>query len=452
MKSLMLTLVVSLLEPSGAWEESLALEARGDLAGALALIDGQWRQKPSARLALRRGWLSMQQKRYDRAATAYEDALALSPDSEDAWLGLQWARISREDWSGAAAAGQEALARAPNNAWAAGRHGLTLFMLGEYEDARRHYIKALAAQPENGEFHLGMGYTLARMGEAEASRAACHQARKHLGPDPRVASCLRSSEDEREVWATVSVSRLGYSGAYASESLQAYTVAGGASLSPHWLFWVGNTASTLARQGEDAYNQVAPILTVGWRDRQWSAGASVVPQIFANEDAVDGTRVLIGRGGLSPSGGSPLGADVSLAWTSSPGDDVLQLHPMLRYAPSGALTLGIGPEVQLFPEEAGGVAVLMSGHLELDWRLSGALTARLAGYAGPRRYPVSSQGLSVWTGGERFTAGGALGLDWGATDWLTLGFNVTHDIGDEQYGLSQDFSITGGTLILGVGW
>ncbi|MFN3198896.1 MAG: tetratricopeptide repeat protein [Bradymonadia bacterium] len=455
----LMTALVLMLAPNptheSVWQKSVAMETQGDFAGALKLIEARWLAEPTLPLALRRGWLLMKLEQPAQAVRAYGDALTLAPTSEDALLGLQWAHLSQSDWSGAAQAGRQALEVAPMNAWATGRQGLALFMLGDYDEARTLYVKALAAQPDNGEFHLGMGFTLKALGEVEASATACNHARRLMPEDPRIPECLASTPEGPQVWGAASSSVLFYSGALVGEELVAYTVSAGAALSPNWLIWAGGNASTLARSedsGGEPYNQVAPIAGIGWRDDGWRAGVSVVPYIFANEEEVEGTNVFLGHVGRAPARPGALGADLDVAWTRSPGDDVIQLDPMLHWAVTSRLTLGLGPEIQLFPEESGGVAILLSGHLDLDWRLHPQFGVGLLGYAGPRRYPVTADGLSIWTGGERFTAGVNARLSWQPLPWLEARLAIVHDTGDEQYGVDEAFSITGGTLGLSVSW
>ena len=415
-------------------------------------------------------WAALQAQDFPRAEALYLEATQLQPASEDAWLGLQRARLGREDWRGALDAGQRALALDPESRWAHLRLGLALYMLGDYEAARPHYEAALAAAPDDATARLGLGFTLVQLGHLEAGRRACDQARAARVDAPRVAECLALADAKAE--AGRAHTRLGlvgggfgYAGAGALDSYTVFTATAGGRWPSGFDLWGGLTV--LQAQGADGgatYAQTIPGLGLGWRGtRGWFGVSGAV--LTGNSAAPKGAVATASGGYLNGWGASLSGSGLFMT-----GGLTGQGDAKLLWAPSESLTVALGGRVIASPgpravelalggpggaggamssSSSGGSSSTqldLSASLGLTWRPSRLVELSASGWYGGRRFAVEDQGLSVWSSDEHYVGGYSVGLTLHVHRLLTLSAAFRHDVGDAVAGAPDDFAVVGGTL------
>jgi tetratricopeptide (TPR) repeat protein len=102
--------------------------------------------------------------RYDLAAEAYREALAIEPDHLTARIGLARSLQMLGDLDGAAEHLEKALATAPDDPEVHLALGMLLDQRGEEDDALAHYRRAVAADPDH-RARTYLGHSLMRRGE-----------------------------------------------------------------------------------------------------------------------------------------------------------------------------------------------------------------------------------------------------------------------------------------------
>jgi tetratricopeptide (TPR) repeat protein len=154
-----------------ALAQSFALEARGDLPGALRATERAARAKPSLYFAaLRLAYLQLQLKNYGAAATNYAHAAELAPRSLEALLGRQQALLALERYTDAEPVGRAVLARDADNYLGTSRLAFTLFNLKRYDEAAALYTSVLSLYPSDLEMMTGLGYAELRAGRKRQAR------------------------------------------------------------------------------------------------------------------------------------------------------------------------------------------------------------------------------------------------------------------------------------------
>ena len=394
---------------------------------------------------LARGGAAVAAGHYAEAEAAYTDATHLEPRSEDAWLGLQLARVAREDWEGATLAGARVLVLNPDSFWAHARQAWARFNQGRYANARAQYEAALALSPGDAEMTLGLGFTLARLGDEGGARVRCDAAAAALGDDPRVAACREAAEvaaGKPVVGAALSGTWVGN----AKGSVERVT-SGVVVASVRWpavSLWAGVTASSAAGVGGTSETLGAAHVGVELRAGAFT-GVLAGGLLKSDSSATDGGGFAVARLGVA-AGAWTLG--VRGAVMRLPGGNTAQVDPSLGVR-LGAATLTAGPEVAVVNG-----ATLVSRHLRVDVALSERLGLWASGYYGRREYPVDADGLEFWTGSDRFRGGYRVGLRWTPADWLALSLTWRHDlVKDTQgngYGYGASTSLYGATLGVGV--
>jgi|GEM_PF-2616256 len=394
---------------------------------------------------LSRGWEAVTAGRYAEAEAAYSEATVLEPRSEDAWLGLQLARMSREDWAGAAEAGARALALNPQSYWAQSRQAWVTFNRGELGAARTHYEAALALSPGDAEMTLGLAFTLAGLGDVEAAASRCDEAGRALGDDPRVAACRQAAEAADPgpiVAAALSGTWLGNAKGTVERVASVTAVA-----SVRWseaTLWAGGTVSDVIGLGATPESLGAAHLGVELRLGAFT-GALAGALLRSDNDATDGGGVATARVAWT-AGAWTLGVRGGL--TLLPSVTAEQVDPFVSLR-LGAVTLTAGPEIAFVDDER-----LVSGHLRVDVALSERLGMWASGYYGDRQNPVDSDGLAFWTASDRFLGGYRAGLRWAASDAVALSLTWRHDVVKTDQGNGNGYgsssSLYGGTLGVGV--
>ena len=133
---------------------------------------GHGHEADAAREAYARGAAAVGERRFADAADAFEQALALSPDGNDARLRLGWVRLETGDARGALTAFDAVLERAPNTAGARVGAGLARLALGQHDAGVRLLEAALVLNPEPVRAHFALGRAYESRGDT--ARAAEH--------------------------------------------------------------------------------------------------------------------------------------------------------------------------------------------------------------------------------------------------------------------------------------
>jgi tetratricopeptide (TPR) repeat protein len=410
------------------------------LAVGLALAAPEWQ------VALSEGWALLQAGDAAAAAQRYEHAAELRPDSEDAWLGLQLARIVTEEWDEAGRAGDRLLLLNPDNLWAIRRQAWVRYNQGRYPEAQAFYERALDADPADPEMLLGLGATLARQGETERGHALCARAAQALGQeDPRPAECHSiESPDRVRGWASAAAAYTGWIGGAVFDDTLAASASAGAVWPVGIELWAGATWSrTSLGVVAEPFQQVNPVLGLAFAaSGMWISAAG--SYVFASDPLVDGAGVGVLALGYGADAAEVAAESVVSVYPSGP--TVAQTSAWFGWAPASWLELRLGPVLTVVRTDAD-TELLPSAHMACRAHLPGGWTLEASGHGGLRRYPVEFSGMSVWTGSERTVGGYALGVGWAATRSIELGLSFRHDFGDEQAGERVDFQRVGGSFV-----
>lgn len=294
---------------------------------------------------------------------------------------------------------------------------------------------------------LGLGFTLARLGEVERGHDLCRQAAEAFPTDPRINECLQTEPPaEVVVGASLSSGYMSYSDPWELVDLLWLTATAGVELASGVGLWAGVTwARTSLNYELDDFVQTHPVLGLYVMKDGFEARLSGT-YLFANDGdesaPIDGAWGLSGRVGY---GSGDLAGYLDLAASVYSATTAVQLDPRLSWRLSDRVTLTLGPELQVLTAEG---EVLGSGHVGADIRLNAILTMRLYGWGGTRRYAVEAGGLSVWTSADRYVGGYRAGLSVEVAAPLHLDFEWRHDFGDQQADEDHDFQLTGGTVNL----
>jgi hypothetical protein len=394
--------------------------------------------------ALQAGWGALQADRPEEAARWYASATELAPESEDAWLGLQRAQIAARRWSAAMSAGDQALRLDPHSWWACSRQAYAAYMAGDYGRARDLYETALIEEPGDAQMMLGLSFSLARLGDPDGARRWCDSAAA-AGADARAC---RADGDVR-VAASASTTFLTFGGGALSD-LKAFTVSAGATWPSGLGVWAGLTRSVTSLGLADDFEQTVVAGGLRLQRAGWTAGVAG-GRVMASVDQVDGAGVVLGRLGYD---GGVAGLGVSSAATFYSDATVVQIDPAFTWRPWHTLTLSAGPSLSIVrgdpytPDGAG--SVLVSAQVSVAWTPVPALTLSASAFRGPRRYRVEAEGLSVWTGSERYTSGMSAGLRWAPADTLGIFAEVERSSADEEAGHAVSFDQLGGTVGLDI--
>jgi tetratricopeptide (TPR) repeat protein len=155
------------------WRRSYALEARGDVRGALgaieALPDGD---RAGYLYALRHAWLLYLAGRHDDAVTAYRQAEALSPRAVEPRVGELLPLMALRRWQETEQRAREVLRLDADNYLASRRLALALYQLGRFDDAREVYQQVSARYPGDLEMVTGAAWCDLRRGRRDEAATA----------------------------------------------------------------------------------------------------------------------------------------------------------------------------------------------------------------------------------------------------------------------------------------
>lgn len=158
-------------ENTDALAQSFALQARGDLRGALVASEQAAEARPSQYFArLRVAFLQLSMKDYPAAAREYARAAALASKATEPLLGQQQALLAINKYAEAEPVGRAILKRDPLNYLGKSRLAWTLYNLKRHGEAARLYREVLELYPGDVEMMLGLGY--AELGRGKKRLAA----------------------------------------------------------------------------------------------------------------------------------------------------------------------------------------------------------------------------------------------------------------------------------------
>lgn len=159
-----------------AYRQSYALEAKGDVAGALKAMDAVSAAGVTDYIAtLRRAWLLYLAGRYTESTAAYGKAMALEPKAVEPKLGATLPAMALRRWKDAEKLCAEVLAVAPGDYLALSRTAFIHYQQGRWDLAERFYRQALALYPSNVEMKLGLAWTQLKQGKQDQARASFQQ-------------------------------------------------------------------------------------------------------------------------------------------------------------------------------------------------------------------------------------------------------------------------------------
>lgn len=436
-------------------------ERNTDYKRALSVLKETPRDQDSYDVRMRRGYLETELGNFESAATEYEKAASSISSSEEAWLGLQWARMQAGQYRNALAAGARVLALNEIHSTAMARQGLSHYMLGEFEAALDVYQKAVALDPENGEYLLGIGFTLVKLGESKAGKAYCRRARADLGDDSRIRDCLSMDSGlggeissngvlyNGTFWSTF----LHYTNPWNQRQILSFSMSNDLMWKTGFGLWLGGTfARTVMRYQAANFWQVAPVLGLYYARNGFSIFGAAC-WFFSNFKEVANTKVGIVKGDYD---GSVLGGGISMSGSFYPRGNAYQLDPQLRVRIQNKATITAGPELTIITIESAqaeqgsqnrnSAKYLWSGHLGLSVIAHRLITVFASGYGGWRQYAVDAAGLSVWSSDDLFVGGYHAGMSSRLGNHMALTILFRHEIGRSQNGLDHDFSVLGGSL------
>lgn len=154
------------------YRQSYGAEARGDLGGALQLMERLGPAGGTYVAQLRTGWLLYLAGRHAPSAEAYQRAVALEPAAVEARLGAMLPLMALRRWKDAERLGEEALALAPGDFTAVSRLAWIQYSQAQWARAEALYRRALAGWPASAEMRTGLAWSLLKQGRNKEAREA----------------------------------------------------------------------------------------------------------------------------------------------------------------------------------------------------------------------------------------------------------------------------------------
>lgn len=144
------------------------------------------RSDPAPRIEL--GRLLLKRNDVDGADAAFQEALALAPNSVDSRVGVAQIMLARRQSGEALTAFQAVLADAPDNVRALNGQGLALDQLGRRDEAQASYRQALAIDPTSRTVRHNLGLSLTLAGHRKEAQAVLQAGATEKAQDGRSAS------------------------------------------------------------------------------------------------------------------------------------------------------------------------------------------------------------------------------------------------------------------------
>ncbi len=124
----------------------------------------------------------------DESARCFEQALAVSPDDEEAWLNLCTLHIKTQQADKAIAATERGLLRKPGAAQLLHLRGIALIMAGRVQEGLHHWEVILKSFPDYRDAHLSAAEVLAQIGHEERAMHHLHMAEQSGRLNPAFVS------------------------------------------------------------------------------------------------------------------------------------------------------------------------------------------------------------------------------------------------------------------------
>jgi tetratricopeptide (TPR) repeat protein len=155
------------------WRRSYALEARGDVRGALSAIEAlPGDQRAGYLYALRHAWLLYLAGRHDESVAAYRVAAGASARAIEPRVGELLPLMALRRWQEAEQRAREVLRLDADNYLASRRLALALYQLGRFDDAREVYQQVSARYPGDLEMVTGSAWCDLRRGRRDEAATA----------------------------------------------------------------------------------------------------------------------------------------------------------------------------------------------------------------------------------------------------------------------------------------
>ncbi len=344
---------------------------------------------------LQAAWNFYQCGEIEKAEILYQRARRLSPDSEEAMLGLSLTAIERKDYETAASLCEKVIAKNPENLWALKRLAYVRYLQGKLRKARQNYERVLAAAPGDPDARLGLAWALfgqhrrfeARMQLRDNDTAASDTLKKEIGSRP-------------DFGASAYFTGMGYLGS----SIYSHSLG-------FYLFGYLNYQDllTLSVQYNRTYTwtrspEPPPWMPQPANHRSYIVRNNINPQIQLHYRWL-GLQLaynrLLGKGAGSANTISGyfqldfgwLGLNLGGAW-SDPGDlQIWQASPELVFRPIKELSLSLIGGLQYLVQKNGPLD--RSNHLsfefQIDWRLAAAWDIKLSAWSGGRTFWIDRQ-------------------------------------------------------------
>jgi len=158
----------------------------GDTAAARSAFDEAFARAPDARLVLRRFETFAAEGRFDDGIGLLDDWLSGHPDDRQVARTLADAHMATGDLAAADAAYRGLLATTPKDPMLLNNHALTLYGLGQREDAIATAETAFDEAPENPDVADTLGWMLVRTGQPERGLSLLREASARRADNPEI--------------------------------------------------------------------------------------------------------------------------------------------------------------------------------------------------------------------------------------------------------------------------
>jgi protein O-GlcNAc transferase len=111
------------------------------------------------------------ERKFEKAAEAYQQAIKLQPTSSKAYAGLGFAYGAMGRYPEAVEAFQRAIRLQPNAPFAYGGLGTSYHMLRRYQESKEAYQHAIRLKPDFAEAHYGLARTYLMLGDGDGALA-----------------------------------------------------------------------------------------------------------------------------------------------------------------------------------------------------------------------------------------------------------------------------------------
>lgn len=147
-----------------------------DLADLLAAYGARGYERYAARARVEAGRRLLEDQRLDDAVAAFDEAIAMAPDNEQAYYYRGLAHMRQNASDRALDDFQEALARAPDHAGALERAGMVYAQRGQYEQAIAKLQQLVNQRPDYGRGYHLLAENLRSLGKVERAESGAAKA------------------------------------------------------------------------------------------------------------------------------------------------------------------------------------------------------------------------------------------------------------------------------------